>query len=393
MNKSKWYTCIPKALSGNESFYNRDAGLFCRAFNEIGVESKTVMPLPCREGELPFTLRTEYRDLESSEWWKSLHLDGVVLYSWGSSKYNEIARAIHHSGTKLLVYLDTSAAVYPWQDWRYGTKLIFRAAQYKRGRCFLVFALAAVLRSHSIGLANYPWRRAHLGYADIIGIPAPSAVDAYNRVPFLLSRQSKKNIRLVPCPIAWHFRYDPAVIKENRIIAVGRWDDEEPKRPRYMMQAIELVCQKDVKVTFDIFGHTPGFMHQWHANLPPRFKARITLHGIVPNQKLAEYYQRAQICLCPSIHEGTHLASAEAVCCGCSIVVAPNTSLKAVQWYASENSGTVAQADTPGSYADAILTELQAWQANLRSPEAISATWCKTLHATETARKILSFFV
>lgn len=392
MNKTKWYTCIPKALSGNESFYNRDAGLFCRAFNEIGVESKTVMPLPHRDGELPYTLRTEYRNLESAEWWKSLGVSGVVLYSWTSAKYNAIARAIHNSGAKLVLYLDTGSGVYPWQNWLFGTKLIFRAAKYRHGRWFLPFALGSVLRAHTVSIATYALRRRHIGYADVVAIPAPYAVDAYKRVPFLLSSRSKSRIRLVPCPIAWHFRYNPAVAKERRIIAVGRWDDEEPKRPRYMMQTIEIVCRTNHEIQFDIFGHTPDFMADWHASLPQQFKSRITLHGIVPNQQLSNQYQRAQICLCPSIHEGTHLASAEAVCCGCSIVVAPNPSLAAVQWYASENSGTVSATDTPESFADAVLKEAAEWTSGHRNPLQISDIWCARLHATQSAKKIIRHF-
>ncbi len=389
MNNTKWFSCIPKPLSGNESFFNRDAGLFCRAFLEIGVESKTVMPLPHRDGELSYVLRTDYKNLGSPDWWRSLNIDGVVLYSWTSSKYNAIAKAIHDAGIKLVIYLDTSSAVYPWQNWKFGTKLMFRSEKFKHGNRYLPYALWAVLRAHTISMANYGMRRKHIGYADIVAIPTPYGVEAYKTVPLLMSKESKKRIRLIPCPIAWHFKYDENVKKEKMVIAVGRWDDEEPKRPRYMMRAIELVCAQNNSLRFDIFGYTPEFMKDWHQNLPPNAKARITLHGVVPNRELSNYYQKAEICLCSSIHEGTHLASAEAVCCGCSVIVAPNPSLAAVHWYASENSGTVSVKDTPESFADAVLKEATEWQYGNRNPRQISDIWCDRLHATQSVKKII----
>jgi len=392
MNNKKWFTCTPVAFKGDHTFFHRDSGLFCKAFQEIGIESKAVMPLPSQEGDWPDLIRTEYKNLESADWWRSLDVTGVLLYSWGVSRYTSVARAIHQSGAKLVIYMDTGSAVYPWEDWTSRTKLFFRVAKYRHGRWYPMHALASILWAHSLGLANYPRRRAHLGYADIIGLPTSYAVDAYKRVPFLLSDNSKKRIRFVPCPIAWHFRYNSEITKEPRIIAVGRWDDEEPKRPRYMMEAIEQVCQQNDRYVFDIFGHIPAFMQQWHKDLPESQKARIVLHGIVPNQLLVEYYQKARVCLCPSMHESTHLASAEAICCGCSVVVANTPFLRGVHWYTSENSGTVAPEDTPTAFAAAIEDEMHSWAIGKRDPTQISNHWTKRLHATNTARNILAFF-
>lgn len=385
----KWYTCIPKPLSGNESFFNRDAGLFCRAFLEIGVESKMVLPLPHRDGELAHVLRTDYKNLESAAWWKSQGIDGVVLYSWTLTQYTPIAKAIHDSGAKLVLFLDIGSYIYPWEHWWNGTKLVFRDEKFKRRNAYLLRAILQILRMHTLGIANYFRRRKHIGYADMVAIPSPKAVHAHQRVPFLLSAESKSRIRLIACPIAWHFKYDATIKKSDTVIAVGRWDDEEPKRPRYMMKAIELACAQDRTAKFDIFGFTPEFMREWHEALPSDLQDRVLLHGVVPNSELSHYYQTAKICLCPSIHEGTHLASAEAVCCGCSVVVGPNPSLAAVHWYASEHSGTVAEADTPESYAAAIVKELDEWQSGHRDPIQISDIWSNRLHATESARKVI----
>jgi hypothetical protein len=337
-------------------------------------------------------IRTEYKNLESADWWKSQKIDGVVLYAWTKTKYTPIAKAIHESGLKLVVYLDTGASIYPWNDWWFWTKTIFRASRLRHHNCGVFFALIWILRMHTLSIANNSQRRKHLDNADLIGVPVPLAIDSHKRIPFLMSSLAKSRLYLVPNPVASHFRYNPLQSKEDRIIAVGRWDDVEQKRPRYLMKSIELFCSQTPSTQIDIFGFIPEFMADWHRALPPEWQKRITLHGIVKSQEIADYYQMAKICLCPSMHEGTHIASAEAVCCGCSVVVAPCPSLSAIHWYTSEQSGTIADKDTPVSFAEAISREVALWTDNRRNPTQISEIWCSRLHATNTARKILAFF-
>ena len=389
MTVGKWYTCTPVAFKGDHTFFHRDSGLFCKAFQEIGVESKAVMPLPSQEGDWPDLIRTEYKNLESADWWKSLKLDGVVLYAWTLTKYTPVARAIHKSGAKLVLYFDAGASIYPWHDWLLGTKLIFRVQRFKHHNTYVFWALLSVFKAHTITIANYLLRRRHINYADLIGIPTPYAVSTYKRVPFLMTKKSRSRIQLVANPIASHFKYDHDIPKEDRVIAVGRWDDEEPKRPRYMMEAIEKYCSDNPSTHFDIFGFVPDFMIAWHRSLRPESQKRIHIHGIVKSPELANFYQRARICLCPSIHEGTHLASAEAICCGCSIVVSPSPFVSAVHWYASAASGTVAEHDTPASFAQALADETALWKTGKRDPISISSHWARNLHATSTATTII----
>lgn len=88
----KWYTCTPVSFKGDHTFFSRDSGAFCKAFQRIGVESRAIMPTPAQEGDEPDLIRTEYANLEDPAWWKSLGIDGVILYAWGVGKYLPIAR-------------------------------------------------------------------------------------------------------------------------------------------------------------------------------------------------------------------------------------------------------------------------------------------------------------
>lgn len=104
----KWYTCTPVPFKGDHTFFSRDSGAFCKAFQRIGLESRAIMPTPVQEGDDPDLIRTEYANLEDAAWWKSLGIDGLVLYAWGTGKYLPIARAIHDAGIFLVVYMDSS---------------------------------------------------------------------------------------------------------------------------------------------------------------------------------------------------------------------------------------------------------------------------------------------
>lgn len=55
----KWYTCTPVPFKGDHTFFSRDSGAFCKAFQRIGLESRAIMPTPVQEGDDPDLIRTE----------------------------------------------------------------------------------------------------------------------------------------------------------------------------------------------------------------------------------------------------------------------------------------------------------------------------------------------
>lgn len=103
------YCCTPVSFHANEHFFIRDTGLISTVLRDMGVESKCIMPLPFHDDDQrEHIIRTEFANLESSEWWKSLQIDALVLYSWGAPRYRKIARAIHRAGIRLHIHMDTS---------------------------------------------------------------------------------------------------------------------------------------------------------------------------------------------------------------------------------------------------------------------------------------------
>ena len=386
----RWYAFTPVPFRGDETFFNRDSGLFSRAFRAIGVESKAVMPLPWKDGDLRDELiRTEYENLESADWWRQFHLDGVLLYVWSIAKYRPIVEAIRKSGAKTVLCQDCGTFVFPWNSWRLGIRMMRRRARLAHpGSPVAAMAefLFRVAKGHA-SILHYPARRRLFAAADTATFPYPDALTAWCRVPGLVPQRIRQAAFVIPCPVASHFRYD-GTPKEPVVLSVGRWNDEEQKRGSLLLRTMEEVWARR-PVSFHVFGTTPPSFGEWFEALPPDRATRVTFHGRVPNAELVNWYRRAQVSLCTSFHEGTHVSSAEAVCCGCGIVSSPLSTVACCHWYASEHSGTIAANDTAESIADAILAELSAWESNHRDPTLISAKWTTRLHAVESARRIL----
>lgn len=333
----------------------------------MGVESKCILPLPWHENSSRNNIiRTEYKNLESVEWWKSLGIDGLVLYSWGAPRYRKIARAVHKAGIRLHIHMDSSGElVRPFLD---------DVPMWKRLYVRMMCRLQDIFRS---------W---HLRQADVVSM-CPTAADVVSRRLFFGKWLRDRNCPM-PCPVSSHCAYDGRQ-KEELILCIGRWDDVFQKRPEMMMATLETYYAQGGTAESRIYGNITPALKEWHAGLKSEYVQKIKLLGYIPNNRLWEEYQKARVILCPSRFESSHIVSAEALCCGCSVVTAYRPeSLRDLFWYTTKESGTVAKDDTPESLADALRQELRLWSDSKRNPEHIATAWQPYFHADKVLNKI-----
>lgn len=369
MQGKRIFTCTPVAFHGDARFFTRDTGLICMNLRRLGAESKAIMPLPFHEDDIrEDIIRVPMEALKSVDWWRSLHLDGLVLYSWGAPRYTAIAKAIKKAGIKLVIHLDTNGDFFLDAAPR-------RRSIFTRLKESITHPLIDILRAR------------HLGYADVITCAAPVG-DAILQKPFYGGLKGK--FFPFACPVAPTMAYDGRP-KDDRIIAIGRWDDVYQKRPEMLMQTLACLYERGCTAATSIYGKLTDDLRAWHATLPPETQAKIHLAGLVPNHELYSVYNSAKVLLCPSLYEGSHNVSAEMLCCGGSVVSACQPILlRDVVWYTTKDSGTVAKEDTPESLADAILDELQQWEQGHRDPAAIAAAWQPFFHADKVMARIFS---
>lgn len=354
----KIYTCTPVSFAANNGFWIRDTGLISRNLRRAGVESKCVMPLPWHDDDddKEHLIRISLREMESPEWWKSLQLDGLVLYSWGLPKYLKIAKAVHKAGIPCMLHWDGGAT----------TRRLFSPKYH-------------ILQ----------WLRAlHMHYVARVSMPPPVVLSYMREVPFRLIHLSDKCLPM-PCPVDTTFQYDGRE-KENLVICIGRWADEKQKRQHFMMQTLENYYSAGGEAVTEIYGKLTPELRAWHAALPSHTKNCVQLKGYINNADLLDVYNRAKVILCPSSHESSHIVSAEALCCGASVVVTNRPlPLATVRWYTTQNSGTISEEDTPVSLAEALYKELQIWANGGRNPAAIAASWQPYFHPD----KVLKSFI
>jgi hypothetical protein len=389
----RWFTCTPKNFLGSQIFFDRDSGLMSRGLKSIGLEGRPIMLGPARDGDWPELIRATRGELEDPAWWHSHDIDGVVFYSWAGTGYQRIANAIVRAGISLVQVSDTHGIVSPLSEWKAHCNAAWHHHWQENLAQKLVRTLLKLPYSHTIGILHHDLPMARMITAgDFFLAATPEAARRYRKlVQTLLGSAAAKKVRMLPLPVNFHFRMDPSVIKEDEVVAVGRWDHPQ-KRASLLMETIHLAASERESTRFRIFGAIPHEMITWHAALPTGIRSRVTLEGKVTNQQLAAAYQQARVMLVSAAYEGCHNASAEAVCCGCTVVAANSPFMAALEWHASKNSGTLSKNASSRSLTESLLAELDTWDRGDRHPEIFAPQWAEIFHPDRVALNILHLF-
>ena len=390
--RKRWFTCTPVEFDGGADFFSRDSGLMCRGFQMLGMESRAVMPGVRKPGDEDELTRTEYANLESPGWWGSLDLDGVVLYAWGSPEFRHVAAAIHNAGIRLVLNQDNGGLVSPTLGplaWLKEQWVLSGAGRMRGGRWrFLLLAAKGL----SKGLFwDDPLRIRHLRMGDVIACVTPIAAENYRRYCRIRAGiDLSERVRVIPHPVDTRFCLTGP--KRRQVVTVGRWDDLRQKRPDLLMEVIGRLLERDPDVEVEIIGGGEERLQQWHGRLSQKQRSRVRLRGRMQPGDMVAVYAASQVSYCPSAFESFHIASGEALCCGCSVVAARSPSLAAFPWFEEEEGGTLSAKDDTAGHVDAICIELQHWQAGERNATAIAELWQSRLHADKVAGAVIKHF-
>ena len=389
----RWLTCTPVRFPGDESFFARDSGLLCRGFQALGVPCQAVMPGPPLPGDCTRDLiRTAYRNLESPPWWRATGAEGVVLYAWGAARYFPVARAIRQAGLKLVCNLDTSGTFGilggPLEYW--GALWRIQNGLGISPRSLTVFG-AKFLSSFTWSLLKHDLGRSrHLHQADLIGAVSPLAVERIRRVCRWYGGEAlASRVRLIPHPVAMVMTYSNQ-IKKPRVVTVGRWTPEawRQKNPFLLSEVATRVLHQNPRSEFVVVGAMEEGLRRRMLESAGSAADRIRITGRLSHPNLVDLYQVSQVSLCTSNHESFHISSAEALCCGCSVVAPSLPELPSFAWFTSEASGRLA-ARHPSALARAVLDELALWSQAGRDASQIAPPWCRRLHADRVAAGLL----
>jgi glycosyltransferase involved in cell wall biosynthesis len=389
----KVYTCTPVRFKGDYTFFARESGLFSVGLNEIGVESRPIMPGPPIGDDDPRLIRTEYANLESADWWRSMKLDGLILYSWAAPRYNAIAEAASAAGIKLLVNMDTCGLVSPLAspgDW-------WREAhvRYLREQPGFVERLVDMSKA-LVEVLFHPVAKRRIRHYDAATVVA--AVTPYgarwipNEAIALGRRDLTARFKYLPHPQLPIFHYD-GTPKERLVLTVGRWHkpDWPQKYPELLLDAYHrfLTARPDWKGLI-VGGGAPDLCKLLHQD-PSRFEGRLSFIDYVKPDQLPELYRRARIGFWTSRWEGQQGTGAQALCCGCSVVSASSAQNSCFRHYVTRESGRLASKNKTDVLADELALEADSWESEERDPTRISQVWCQEFHMQNVARRALDF--
>jgi len=388
------YTCTPVAFGGGSDFFARDSGLLCRGLQASGVDSRAVMPGDCRSDDENDLIRTNHANLELVDWWKSLQVDGVVLYAWGSPKFRKVAAAIHQAGLFLVLNQDNSGLISPLAGWKDWIKEQWHLAGQGRDPGAWANFAAKAIKGATVGIfLTDPLRAMHLKQGDVIACVSPRAAEHYRKLCHVYGGDSLvRRVEVLPHAVETRFRHS-GTPKRRQVACVGRWKDVVQKRPWLLIEVINALVAGDDDVSVVIAGEATGELQAWHEALNESRRERVTLAGKVDRIVLETMLAESQVFYSPSAFESFGIAAAEALCSGCSIVAGRSVSMAGFEWFVSEDSGTLTDGNHAAGHLAALKVELNAWGTGLRNAQKISEIWCDRVHADKVGARVVEMIL
>lgn len=108
--------------------------------------------------------------------------------------------------------------------------------------------------------------------------------------------------------------------KDHSIVCLGSWT--ERKDTATLVAVVTQLMLADSLLRFDLIG---AWNNQYEVlnTFPKELHSRIVVHPRLEKSTISELLSRAKVFYFPSLYEGFGMATAEAMACGCAVVVTP----------------------------------------------------------------------
>ena len=362
---------LPIPFGHRWGFWTRDAGLAVLTLRKLGYDAWLVaLGDATTETEGQPVLCVPLEEMSNAAWWKSQAPDAVVLCTWSLPRFDAVREAALAVTPNVVERLDTSGnrscRLFPracfiesWGAYRDKLQGFARTLAFP-----LALAKTAILYGFT-GLLDAPMARS-MSMTRALIVESPVAA---TRIQQIMARFAGNDQRIVviPPPIdadALHYDGTP---KQNRIIAVGRWDSAQKDYPM-LIKVLEGFLKRHPDWEATVVGSgvpTGAGTEEW--------QRRITYRSGLSHEELAPEYNRAKIYLMVSRYESFCIAAAEALCCGCSVV--GSSDVPSSYYFAETQSGMVAAKRTDSDFGETLDLEVAAWASGARDPAKIAPLW------------------
>ena len=197
---------------------------------------------------------------------------------------------------------------------------------------------------------------------------------------------SEAKIQVIPFPVCAEALHGSVGLKQNHLVAVGRWDDPQ-KNAQLLMRSLREYLQQSPDTTVTLIGNGGETV------FAPLLRAytQVRYCGVLPRSEVMRVLQTARTILFTSRWEGMPNALHEALAMGCSFVGTDIPATRSV--FKAGPFGTLATNSRPHVFADALQAEHLAWQNGERNPLEIAAFWRTRLSPRSTAQQYVDLLV
>lgn len=371
-------------------FWERDGGLLVQERRRQGRKASLVL-LPGESPEDGVPLITGSLDeMADPHWWRARNPSLVVLYAWGMPRYAPVAKAIRKAGIRLQVQFDSDGVISPRVNaWRYYYTIYWGYKEHgfrERYKAFPWLTAGLNLFWHWLNPLAYDRPMVtHLEQADWVALESPLAASHVKKFLCRMGRADLAGRVIVsPHPVDHRFQYDGGG-KEREIMAIGRWHSMQ-KDAALLMATLKLTLVRHPGWKATVIGAGDEGLNREVAVWPEALRKRIAILGRQPHDCLPDRLRRSRILLVTSRYESFHIAAAEALCCGNS-VVGP-ASIPSFCWFTSSDSGSVATRRNSVALDQAVSEEIGAWESGRRRPEVIARQWVQNCGVESCMRAI-----
>lgn len=355
-------------------FWHRDLGLLTKAFRDLGHEAWLVVhPATdsCRRHTPPDhqhpVLWATPSQVRNPSWWQNHQPDLVILGLWTRPKYDPIRRAALSATSRVVERADSDGMRTASCGWKTYAR---RRYDYFRDRTFSWGSVLSVNFSFLYSFASLvatPWIELRLARSldllPVLTTETPEATWLWKGLAAKLGTDPAR-IYFVPHPIQTDlFVPNPAVKKQNRVIAVGRWESYQKNLPLLLKTLVSFLNQNPDWSSLVLGTGLPTCAPHSQIQFSPPLDPR----------DLARQMQSSKIFLSTSHYESFGLAAAEAISCGCLYVGPPG--LVSTAYFRS-------LAKIPAPPEDNLMKELEATAALLEKDHLVGA---EAAHRIRTA--------
>jgi glycosyltransferase involved in cell wall biosynthesis len=366
----------------------KDPGQIPLGLMDIGINSGVITnakkDLDNYNAKFPLVKRI-LKEFYDEEFWLENDSDTIIAYPLQGAYYSPLIEKMKQGKKKVFLKFDSDGKMaYPLERHSFRVPLNERfTARNLVSDIWWHLASESAKRNRHANAAAETIKQIELSDGAIIESP-----EALTNLNYFLAAWGRTDLIrktfFVPNPVTPEFVEGEIGKKENVVVSYGRWDDFRQKNTAIMVETVAEFLKERKDYRFVIFGKGTGYVKKFLEVAPEKVKDRVEILGFVEREKIKLFLMNAKIFFVPSRWESFSIASAEALCKGCSIVGTPLESLHFLSMQGF--SGTTAPLFDKGAIFSALLQDSIKWDNGVYDPQKIAEFWRPILDRKSVAK-------